>query len=51
MAIFPGAVKNAQFNKPDTLTGLLVVISVLLALEYLEVGQPGAHSPAVSSLG
>ena len=41
MALFPGAVKNAQFNKPDTLTGLLVVISVLLALEYLEVGSAG----------
>jgi hypothetical protein len=38
LAVFPGAVRNAQYNKPDTLTGLLVVIGVVLALDYLERG-------------
>lgn len=41
LAVFPGAVTNSQFNKPDTLAGLLALLSVMLALRYLDAGSRG----------
>ncbi len=41
LAVLPGAVTNSQFNKPDTLAGLLALLSVLMAIRYLDAGSRG----------
>lgn len=41
LAVFPLAVENAQYNKPDPLVTLFVVLVVLASLWYLDRPGPG----------
>jgi len=36
LAVFPAAIENDQFNKPDSLVTLLVVVAVRAAVDYLD---------------
>ena len=41
VAVFPGAVRYSQYNKPDAVMALMVALTVLVVLLYLERGGLG----------